>query len=156
MVPIVVMIKVQRILVPLDHSPGLASILDYACAIARGMGAQLTLLHVYEPPNEMVGIVPGATVSGEIAAEHRTGTKLLDEAVEIVRANGIAPVDTVLERASPTSQAIVGHAQRGGFDLIIMGTHARKGVSRLVLGSVAESVIRDAPCPVLTIHLPHA
>lgn len=149
------MTKVQRILVPLDHSPGLPSILDYASAIARGVGASLTLLHVYEPPNEMVGIVPGATVSGEIAIERRTGTMLLDEALEILRSSGIAPVDTILERASPTSQAIVGHAQRGGFDLIIMGTHARKGVSRLVMGSIAESVIRGATCPVLTIHLPH-
>ncbi|HEX7837628.1 MAG TPA: universal stress protein [Kofleriaceae bacterium] len=149
------MTKVQRILVPLDHSPGLSRVLDYAGAIARGMGAQLTLLHVYEPPNEMIGIVPGATVGGEIAAERRTGATLLEEAVEILRADGIAPADTLLERASPTSQAIIDRAQRGGFDLIIMGTHARKGVSRLVLGSIAESVLRDAPCPVLTIHLPH-
>lgn len=149
------MAQVQRILVPLDHSPGLSSILDYACSIARGMGASLTLLHVYEPPNEMVGIVPGATVSGELAAERRTGTALLDEALEILRSNGTTPVDTILERASPTSGAIIGHAQRGGFDMIIMGTHARKGMSRLIMGSIAESVIRDAPCPVLTIHLPH-
>ncbi len=149
------MTSVQHILVPLDHSSGLDTILGYACAVARGMNASLTLLHVYEPPNEMVGIVPGATVSGELDADRRSGTALLDQAVGILRDHGITPVDTILERSSPAREAIVDHARRGGFDLIIMGTHARKGVARLILGSVAESVIRDATCPVLTIHLPH-
>lgn len=148
------MTSVQRILVPLDHSPGLDTILGYACAVARGMNASLTLLHVYEPPNEMVGVVPGATVSGELAADRRTGAALLDHAVEILRDHGIAPVDTILERSSPAREAILDHARRSGFDLIIMGTHGRKGVARLVMGSVAESVIRDATCPVLTVHLP--
>lgn len=149
------MISVQRILVPLDHSPGLDTILGYACAVARGMNASLTLLHVYEPPNEMVGVVPGATVSGELAADRRAGAALLDQAIETLRGNGVAPVDTILERSSPARQAILDHAQRGGFDLIVMGTHGRKGMARLVMGSVAESVLRDATCPVLTIHLPH-
>src|ERR1051326_1969289 len=63
--------NVERILVALDHSPGLEAIVDYACAIARGLGATVSLLHVYEPPNEMVGVVPGATVGGEAAAEQQ-------------------------------------------------------------------------------------
>lgn len=147
--------KVERILVPLDHSPGGHAILDYACAVARGLGASLTLLHVHEPPNEMIGLVPGATVGGELAAEHAAGVALLDRALAILQAHGIEPLDRIVERAASASDAILSHARRGAFDLIVMGTHGRKGLSRLVMGSVAEQVLRDAPCPVLTVHLPH-
>lgn len=146
--------QIHRVLVPISHAAGHDLVVDYACVIAKGMGAQLTLLHVYEPPNAMVGIVPGATIEGETAAEHAVGDQLLDGAVARIRAAGISPVDKILERESPASKAILRHARTGKFDLIVMGTHGRKGVSRLVLGSVAESVLRDAPCPVLTVHVP--
>jgi nucleotide-binding universal stress UspA family protein len=52
------------------------------------------------------------------------------------------------------AEAIVSHAASAGVDLIVIGTHGRKGVSRLLLGSVAERVVRAAPCPVLTVHHP--
>lgn len=145
----------ERILVPLDHSAGFEAVVDYACAIARGVGATLTLLHLYEPPNEMVGMVAGATVGGEAAAERAAGALLLDRATARIQTEGIAVVDRILERAAPASQAIVSHARVGKFDLIVMGTHGRKGVARLVLGSTADQVLREAPCPVLAVHLPH-
>jgi nucleotide-binding universal stress UspA family protein len=146
--------KVERILVPLDHSPGLEGIVDYACAIARGLGATMSLLHVVEPPNEMVGVIAGVTVGGELAAELQAGGSLLERAAERARAEGVVIADRVVERAPPAHQAIVRHARLGAFDLIVMGTHARKGVARLVLGSTAEHVLREAPCPVLVVHLP--
>lgn len=148
------MTDVRRILVPLDLSPGYEAIVDYACVLARGLGATLTLMHVYAPPNAMVAIVPGATIEGEVAAEVEAGDALLARAAERARGNGIATIDRIIERASPPGPAIVGHARAGKYDLIVMGTHARKGVARLVLGSTAEHVLRDAPCPVLSIHLP--
>ena len=149
------MTKLERILVPLDHSPGFEAIVDYACVVARGVGATLTLLHVYEPPNEVVGMVPGATVGGEADAEKAAGVALLDRACERVAADGMSVIDRIVERASPAHQAIVRSARAGKFDLLVMGTHGRKGVARLVLGSTADHVLRDAPCPVLVVHLPH-
>jgi nucleotide-binding universal stress UspA family protein len=146
---------VERILVPLDHSPGFEPVIDYACAIARGLGAMIAVLHVYDPPNEMIGMVAGATVEGEAAVEQTAGRSLLDRAIARIQAAGISVVDRIIERASPASQAIVAHARVGKFDLIVMGTHARTGVARLVLGSTAAHVLRDAPCPVLAVHLPH-
>ena len=146
-------IEVKRILVPLDYSPGSDGVVEYACAIARGMNATLTLLHVFEPPNEMVGVVPGATVGGEAAAEQAAGATVLDRALALCRANGIATADRILERATSTYHAIVAHAGQGKFDLVVMGTHARTGMSRLVMGSTAEQVLRHAPCPVLLVHL---
>jgi universal stress protein A len=148
-----VSIQVNRILVPLDHSAGSAPIVEYACAVARGLGASLTFLHVYDPPNEMIGMVPGVTVAGEAAAECDAGVILLDRASEFARANGFTNIDRIVERGAPASQAITAHARDGKFDLIVMGTHGRSGVSRLVMGSVAEQTLRTAPCPVLTVHL---
>jgi len=144
---------IHRILVPLDHSAGSDGIVEYACMVARGMGATLTFMHVYEPPNEMVAIAPGATVAGELAVERSAGAAVLDRAVEIAHVNGIAAANRILERASPAHDAIVTEARHGKFDLVVMGTHARTGVSRLVMGSVAEQVLRHAPCPVLLVQL---
>lgn len=146
----------RRILVPLDHSSGSDAVVEYACAVARGMGGALTFMHVYEPPNEMVGLVPGATVAGELGAERTGGDHVLDRALEVAHKNGITTADRILERATPAHHAIVENAKQGQFDLIVMGTHARTGMSRLVMGSTAEQVLRHAPCPVLFVHLvPH-
>lgn len=146
--------RVKRILVPLDHSPGSDAIVEYACAVARGLGASVTLLHIYAPPNAMVGLVPGATVADEAKRERAAGEALLTHAVAIVRASGVASEDPILGRSASVREAIARHARTGRFDLIVMGTHARSGVSRLVLGSVADHVLRDVTCPVLLVHLP--
>lgn len=148
-----VSVQVQRILVALDHSAGSDGVVEYACAVARGMNAAITLLHVYEPPNEMIGIVPGATTAGEATAERDAGSSLLAHAEEIARANGLANADRILERSMSASYAITWHARVGKFDLIVMGTHGRKGLQRLIMGSTAEHVLRDAPCPILLVHL---
>ncbi len=148
-----VSIHVARILVAIDHSTGTDAVVEYACAIARGVGASITVLHVYEPPNEMVGIVPGSTVAGEVKAEHDAGMALLEHAADVARANGIAYVDRTLERSPSPHAAIVTHARSGKFDLIVMGTHARKKFASLVMGSVARQVVHDAPCAVLLVHL---
>jgi len=148
--------RVERILVPLDHSPGSDAIVESACAVARGLGAELTLMHVYEPPNEVVGMVSGATVGGELAAEHAAGAALLDRAAAILRTHQIGSSGRILERAASPSEAIAHHAQADKFDLIVMGTHARGGVARWALGSVADQVLHASPCPLLLVHLPAA
>lgn len=141
-----------RILVPISHAAGFEAVVDHACAYAKGVGGELTLLHVFEPPNAMIGIVPGASISGEIVAEEATGTQLLDVADERIVAAGLPRPARILERAASPSDAILAHAR--GFDLIVMGTHGRKGIRRMLLGSVTEAVLRAAPCPVLTVHVP--
>jgi len=146
--------RVERILVPLDHSAGSDEIVEYACAVARGLAASIALIHVYEPPNSMVAIVAGATPGGEADADRAAGVALLDRAAAILQANGFPTSERTLERYPRASEAIVRHAQSGNFDLIVMGTHARRGVSRVVLGSVAESVVRSVRCPVMMVHLP--
>jgi nucleotide-binding universal stress UspA family protein len=146
--------RIARILVPLDHSPGGEAVLEYAAAVARGLGATIALLHVYWPPNSMVSVVPGASVAGEVDAERTLGEELLARGAETLRSHGLDGATASLERSPSASLTILHHAQRGPFDLIVMGTHGRKGATRLVMGSVTEQVLRSAPCPVLAVHLP--
>jgi nucleotide-binding universal stress UspA family protein len=144
-----------RILVPLDYSQGSDEIVEYACAVASASGAAVTLMHVYEPPNAIVAVVAGATVAGEAEAERKAGLALLDRAAALLFANGVTRSDCVVERATSAAEAIARHARIGRFELIVMGTHARRGVSRALLGSVAEDVVKRVACPVLLVHLPY-
>jgi nucleotide-binding universal stress UspA family protein len=141
----------MRILVPLEHSPGNARVLQLAAAMASAMQASITLLHVYDPPNAMVGIVPGASVEDELAADRASGEQLVEGARAVLAGVGFPSVDVVLERQPSVASAILGEARR--FDMIVMGTHGRRGFDRALLGSIAEHVIRSAPCPVVTVHL---
>ncbi|HEY3805217.1 MAG TPA: universal stress protein [Kofleriaceae bacterium] len=143
----------KRILVPVDHSRGSDAIVEYACAVARGLAADLTLLHIYDPPNAAIALVPGATVAGEDAADRQAGTTLLERCAAIATANGFDHVDRIVERADSPSRAIIAQARAGKFDLIVMGTHTRSGMSRLLMGSVAQDVLRGTTCPVLLVHL---
>lgn len=140
---------IQRVLIPIDFSKTSASAAEYGCALAARLGADVTLLHVYSP-----GIValPDA-VYAPTPEESRT---MADAALAHVEA-----MATTLERDGLiihceavdgfAADAIVECAQRKRVDLIVMGTHGRRGVSHLLLGSVAEATLRRAPCPVLTI-----
>jgi nucleotide-binding universal stress UspA family protein len=140
-----------RILVPLEHSAGNPRVLQLAAELATARRASLTLLHVYARLSSMIGIVPGATVEGELTAERASGEELLTGARAVLAGIGFSDVDAVLEEHRSIHDAIVATARR--FDMIVMGTHGRRGFDRAVLGSIAERVIRDAPCPVVTVHL---
>ena len=145
---------IDCILVALAHTPSVEHVVDYASTIAHGLGASLHLLHVYQPPNEMIGMVPGSTVSGETRAERDAGRALLERAAAIARARGIANVDRTVETAPSVYAAILARAHAEKVGLIVLGMHARKGMARIVAGSVARHVLRDAPCPVLLVPLP--
>jgi len=122
--------QIRRILLPIDDSPGTQAAIDYAVLLAVALRASITLAHIDEQPGAMVGIVPGASVDGDLAGERAASQQRLNEI------------------------AVALAARDGKYDLIVMSTHARTGVSRLVVGSIAEEVLRHAPCPVLTVHLP--
>jgi nucleotide-binding universal stress UspA family protein len=102
----------------------------------------------------MVGIVTGATIRDEAQREREAGMALLNRAAAILRANGQTGDERILERSGPAKDVIARNTRTGKFGLIVMGTHARAGVSRIILGSVADHVLRDVSCPVLLVHLP--
>ncbi len=146
--------QIRSILVPVDDSKGVSDTLDYAALLATSLGASITLCQVDELPGSMVGIVPGATEEDDLAEESRASQRRLNALAAQLAAKGLKRVETLVLPAPAIAPALVELARSRPFDLIVMGTHARTGVPRLLLGSIAEEVLRRASCPVLTVHLP--
>lgn len=140
----------DRILVPVDFSAYSAEATRIATDLARRYGATLTLMHVYDPLAYALpdGFTPFPPPQNERLIEalqdQLAGAKA--HAIE----GGAPRVATKLLQGTVAAQ-ITEYAERGEFDLVVMGTHGRTGVKHLVLGSIAESVVRTAPCPVLSV-----
>lgn len=143
------MIRLKRILVPHDFSETSDAAVKYAVAFAQNFGAALSLLHV------------SSKATFEMGTEFPLGLEeSLDAAVRERMLKILAPTDQaalktefqILE-GTPAVE-IVRYAKEHDVDLIIMGTHGRGFIAHAVLGSVAEKVVRTAPCPVLTVHSP--
>lgn len=147
----------KRILVPLDGSETADHGLDEAIGLARDGHGTLCLLHIIDTFPMMVEWTTTATFEKVVEDLRRYGQQLLDKAAARARDQGVATESVVLELVSErVATAIVDQAKKLQCDLIVMGTHGRKGVSHLVLGSAAEGVIREAEVPVLLVRLPKA
>ncbi|MFB6227515.1 MAG: universal stress protein [Halobacteriales archaeon] len=136
----------DRILVPTDGSAGSRAVIEHAADLAEIHGATLYALYV-------VNTTSYASFSVESTWEG-IGDMLREEGEEALGvvesiAGGRVPVETQIMEGSP-SRKIVHHAEREDCDLIAMGTHGRGGIDRLLLGSVAERVVRSSDVPVLT------
>jgi len=142
----------QRILVPIDGSPTSERALQEAIKLADGKGC-LRLVYVIEEvyPLDADGFAYIDYAALQQAVRH-TGERALAQAAEKVRASG-ATVETALLEASGERVASVVDSEAGRWpaDLIVIGTHGRSGLSRLLLGSVAEGVVRGASVPVLLV-----
>jgi universal stress protein A len=141
----------KRILVPMDFSPPSDAALEYARSVAARYGASLHLLHVAEDPYrafytaEMyVPEVEGLREEIVSDTERRLKDRLRPSDVTEFRATADSIIGT-------PAGSIVEYAGGHDIDLIVMGTHGRGGMSHLLMGSVAERVVRTAPCPVLTV-----
>jgi nucleotide-binding universal stress UspA family protein len=121
--------------------------LGLACSLARDYRARLVVLHVVPVPSVVYGegVVPPNPEQLRLAAQHQ-----LDD-LPIPDAN--LQVERRLMEGDP-AEVIVHVAREGSFDLVVLGTHGRTGLGRVLMGSVAEQVVRKAPCPVLTVRTP--
>lgn len=140
----------ERILVPVDFAPHSAQALRVGCDVAAHYSASVTLAHVHEPvdyalPEGYVLYTPDQL--SRITAELENRLRASREEAEAL---GVGRVDARLLRGSAAVE-IVELARSAGFDLIVMGTHGRTGLKHVLMGSVAERVLRTAPCPVLTV-----
>ena len=147
------MIPIRRILCPLDFSRFSRHALEQAVALARESGAVVSALHVFSlaPVADVVlAVVPASGGPERRAAPERAA--LLSELREFTGEVDSAGVTlrTAIDEGDPVVR-ILDHAVDEAADLIVMGTHGRAGFERLLLGSVAEKVLRKAPCPVLTV-----
>lgn len=141
----------RHILVPHDFSDTAQHALGFALEFAAKLGARVTVMHAYEIPSYAYpdGIALTAEVVGNI---QRAAGAALEGVVARSRRPGV-DVQGLL-RQGPAWSEINATAKDAHADLVIMGTHGRHGLARAFLGSVAEKVVRTAPCPVLTLHGP--
>jgi nucleotide-binding universal stress UspA family protein len=141
------MIELKRILVPIDFSQTSKAALRYGVELARQFSAQIHLLHVPEPLLEW----PGATYAvGVRETMQRAECESLRHLLTDTETRELRP-ECAVRLGTPSSE-IVRYAEEHEIDVIVMGTHGRTGVARVLMGSVAEAVVRTAPCPVLTMH----
>lgn len=141
------MSSVQTILHATDFSRCSDLALEVAASFARDRGARLVILHVGTPPPHHLG---GITAAPPLASEW--GREDLERQLRQRTVPGLArDPDYRLEYANCTSDEILRVADEIGCDLIVLGTHGRTGLAHLLMGSVAEQVVRRAKCPVMTI-----
>jgi universal stress protein A len=136
----------KLILVPIDFSANAEQALDYACALAGKLGSTVCLVHAVSSPPSALQVALSEDILENLVKEHR---EALDKIAGERRA--LASFGEVTIEVGDPRDAIVGTARALGADLIVMGTHGRRGLSRVMMGSVAEDVIRHAPCPVLVV-----
>lgn len=146
----------QRILVPIDGSTTSNHGLDEAIKLAKLTGACLRLIHVVDVLTFATGFEPYAVYAGDVIPRMKeVGGQILEQGRARVAASGVK-VDTLLfdNLMTRVSEAIIEQAKAWGADLIVIGTHGRRGVGRFVLGSDAEQIARMAPVPVLLVRAP--
>lgn len=142
----------KRILVATDFSEASDAALDYAIDLAKLLGAKVVVLHAYELP--VYGFPSGALIAtAEMAATIMNGAQAGVAAMcEKRKSKGVELSQVVRQGAAWEEVALV--AEEVSADLIVVGTHGRKGIAHALLGSVAEKIIRTSTRPVLTIHAP--
>lgn len=136
------------ILLPTDGSAGMQTVIDHAADLAAEHDATLRALYVVDTAS-LMDIPMEASMDGVSQALKQEGKTALEQVER--RADG-APVVTDLIEGSPARE-ITSYATENPCDVIVMGTHGRSGMDRLLLGSVAERVVRSAPVPVMTVNV---
>ncbi len=146
------MLSIQNILAPTDFSHHAEAALKYACGLAERFGATLHLLHVL--PDVVVPVGPDPSLIAALPPEYyaETEAKSYDALKHVLdKTWGEAPSVEMEVRWGDPVDGIVGYARDFPIDLIVIATHGRTGLSHVLLGSVAERIVREAPCPVLSI-----
>ena len=156
----------KTILVPTDFSQGSQAALEAATALAKLAKSDVVVLHVIETLAytmkeslhlvDTTAMVKSMTESPQLmdvyALVQRAVEPALDQVVQALQRDHVSASDCILQGTA--YDQIVAKAKEIGADLIVMGTHGRRGVNHLFMGSVAERVVRTAPCPVLTVRTP--
>jgi len=149
------MIKLETVLVATDFSEPSDTAMEYGRTLARTFGATLHVIHVVE--NVFLRTAAGEFGVSEVgvvmqsledAARRQMDTFVADDDRRELKAQ------TAILNANSAALGIVSYAKEHGADVIVIGTHGRGALSKLLMGSVAERVVRTAPCPVLTVHHP--
>jgi nucleotide-binding universal stress UspA family protein len=146
----------KKILVPTDGSATAGAGLREACKLANEQGSQLRILHVVD---EILAASPelyGGAYDLIIEGLREAGASILTHAESFAREQGLT-VETQLEEAMgrPAGEVVIDAAKKWPADLIVCGTHGRRGLRRIVMGSDAEYIVRHSPVPILLIRKEH-
>lgn len=139
----------KRILIPIDGSPTSNKALVAALELARENGGHVRVMHVLDE----LALISGFEYSGELMkAAREQGQKALDDALAIVQSSGVEGDTHLMETPGKRlGEAVAEESSAWRADLVVVGTHGRRGLSRVLLGSGAESVLRLTTVPVLVI-----
>jgi nucleotide-binding universal stress UspA family protein len=142
----------KRILVAIDGSDTSSAGLREACRLAKDQGSHLRLIHVVD---EILGASPpifGSAYDAIIAGLRKAGSSILARAESLAEKEGLtAEIQLVEAMGRPAGECVIDAAKKWPADLIVCGTHGRRGLRRIVMGSDAEYVVRRAPVPILLI-----
>lgn len=138
------MINVKKVLYATDFSTYSNQAYFHAVALAKSHGASLTILYVYAPSFGTPEVAGGNGANREHWRNQLEQIRPVDDSI---------PTHHVFLDGDPATE-VVRYAKDASMDLIVMGTHGRTGLERLLMGSVAEKVLREAPCSVLVVKLP--
>jgi nucleotide-binding universal stress UspA family protein len=146
----------QKILVPVDGSPTSSRGLQEAVQLAKLTGARLKLLHVIDEISFITSFDAGMGMTADMLQLLKEGgEQVLLEATTQVRSAGLeVEAELVESYAGRVSDLVIDKAREWGAQLIVLGTHGRRGVRRALLGSDAEQILRMAPVPVLLVRAP--
>ena len=142
----------KRIAVAVDGSPTSSAGLHEAVKLATDQQARLLLIHIVEEPIAMMTPEAGYYVSEMIDAMQVSGKAIVEKALAFAKKSGV-PTETVMPESFSTNAAdhILKEAKKWRAELIVVGTHGRRGLRRIVLGSDAEQIVRSSPVPVLLV-----
>jgi nucleotide-binding universal stress UspA family protein len=146
------MLSLRQILVPTDFSETSDKALDFAIELAQKFEASVVVMHAFEIP--VIGFPDGSIVAtADVAARIQEAARKGLEATVAARAKRSVKLTSVL-REGPAADEIRSLAEELKVDMIVIGTHGRRGLARALLGSTAENVVRTVHVPILTIHGP--
>jgi len=145
--------EIKSILFPTDFSEGSAQALPYAVEFAKKYNAKLYLLHVIYDMAKGSGLYVPHVSMDQLYREIQEGAKKELNNFAIESLEGMKNVERIVITGVP-HQEIVAFANKNKVDMIIIGTHGRTGIDRLLFGSTAAQVVRNAPCPVMTVRVP--
>jgi nucleotide-binding universal stress UspA family protein len=145
--------EIKSILFPTDFSEGSSQALQYAVDFTKKYGAKLYVVHViYDIAKATGWYVPHVSMD-QMYKDIQEGAKKELDKFGVEELGGIKSVERTVLTGVPHEE-VMNFAKKNKVDLIIMGTHGRKGIDRILFGSTAAQVVRFAPCPVLTVRLP--
>ena len=144
------MLEVKKILYPVDFFESSDKVLPYVKLMAEKLGAKIELIHVVRGSSDFVGFEMGTAWYSSFEGELLEGAqKTMDRFVE-EKFTGM-DVGTIVA-VGDVAEEIIKHAEKSGTDMIIIGTHGKKGLEKIMFGSVAAGVVKGASCPVLSVN----